>query len=151
MECIKFYCDNINNSSAKLAFYVDPVFYKTASSICRGSLIQVKNVRMNVIQGLISFRTLDVLEISLIDVMKQLVTAGIPQYFDSYYSDNFLGRYEEIKEKTPKVLTLDDLLFGFNLWLCACGFSTIGFVIEILFYIFYKILKKYVFFETHFT
>ena len=132
MECIKFYCANINNSLAKLAFFVSPQFFTTANSICKGSLIQVKNFHMNTLSGFLTFRRFLFLEPLLGEVMERIVTAGIPQYFDKFYTDSFLRKYEEINENSPKVLTLDDLFFGFSLWLSACGISIVGFLLEIL-------------------
>lgn len=142
MDCVNFYCANINNSSAKLAFFLDPMFYNVANSICEGSLTPLKNLRMNVLQGSINFKSFTFLEIALIEVMKKIFTAGIPSYLDNFYLDIFIAKYKSLEEKAPKVLTLEDLLFGFNLWLCACGISIIGFCLEILTNCISQVLRK---------
>lgn len=134
MELLNLYCKSteLHNPSKKLAFFISSIFYDAANSICKGSLNQVKNFNSISFPGILSFNSSTSLEITLMEVMRRIVPTGIPQYFCEYYYNAFSRKYVEIKEKLPRVLTVADLLFGFNLWLCACGISIIGFVFEIL-------------------
>ena len=50
----------------------------------------------------------------------------MPELHESF----FLKIYHKTNLKIPRILTLDDLAFGFILWMIACGISTIGFVAE---------------------
>jgi hypothetical protein len=68
-------------------------------------------------------------------VIKWSIPAGIPQYWAEYHDWYKYIRnhtyYEE--ESGPKVFALENLSFGFNVWLVACGLSLIGFLLEFLY------------------
>jgi len=64
--------------------------------------------------------------------MKILIPSGIPQYLPEFHENLFLTRYHDLSVKMPRILKLDDLAFGFILWLIACGISIAGFVVELL-------------------
>jgi len=53
-------------------------------------------------------------------------------------------KYEPVIDSGPKVLTIDDLSFGFVLWLCACGISAAGFVLEIFVFQLRKVLRTFI-------
>jgi hypothetical protein len=63
-------------------------------------------------------------------VMNQLISGGIPQYLIDYFI-NFDMRplLQPIKE--PKKFDIEDLMFGFIIWLIACGISITVFIIEL--------------------
>lgn len=65
-------------------------------------------------------------------VMNALISAGIPQYFINFYT-KFDLRPILIPKKDPKVFNVDDLMFGFIIWLVACGISITVFVMEVVF------------------
>ena len=102
------------------------------SSICKGSLIPVKNFHMNAISGGLGMVKNSILYPIFDDVMRNLIPSGIPQYLPIYHSKLLFGGYEESDEKLPKVLSLDDLAFGFILWLIACGISITAFTVELM-------------------
>lgn len=64
-------------------------------------------------------------------VINKLIDTGIMKYF----SDNFYIRKRKlpISKKEPKILKLEDLSFGFNIWLCSCFLSFMVFVFEFFF------------------
>lgn len=66
-------------------------------------------------------------------VMNSLISGGIPQYLIDFYT-KFDLRPILIPEKDPKVFDVDDLMFGFIIWLVACGVSITVFIIEVTFY-----------------
>lgn len=68
-------------------------------------------------------------------VMNALISGGIPQYLIDFYT-NFELRPMLIPRKDPKVFDIDDLMFGFIIWLVACLISITAFLIElIVFYV----------------
>jgi hypothetical protein len=72
------------------------------------------------------------------EVINWLLNGGILQYWH---------KFEEVKvieeeEEGPRVLVFDDLSFGFALWLGACGFSIMGFSLEVWWNILKNFYKK---------
>lgn len=65
-----------------------------------------------------------------LDVFTRVIETGIFQFFEKSFQDSFPPYKNEIKE--PKVFSIDDLKFGFIIWIFACGLSTLIFIIEIL-------------------
>jgi hypothetical protein len=63
-------------------------------------------------------------------VMNQLISGGIPQYLIDYFIKfDMRPLLQPIKE--PKKFEFDDLMFGFIIWLVACGISITVFIIEL--------------------
>lgn len=63
------------------------------------------------------------------DVIEKLFPMGILQHWTDF---NVLNSDSNVKKKkVPKVLKMDDLSFGFVLWLVACGVSCLCFLIEV--------------------
>lgn len=61
--------------------------------------------------------------------MDKLVEAGIPQYFLEYmYQFYFFDRNEP---HGPKVFSIDDLHFGFVVWLVTCSIALAAFLGEL--------------------
>lgn len=65
------------------------------------------------------------------NVTEKLIQTGIHQYFFKYLMDYYF--YERIEARGPKVFSIEDLHFGFVVWLVACGFSIGAFLCELLF------------------
>lgn len=63
------------------------------------------------------------------DVFARLIEAGIPQLYNRRLFDLFPHHFED---EDPKVFTVADLSFGFEIWLIACGISTCAFLLEVL-------------------
>jgi len=114
------------------------------NSICNGSLTPVKNFQMNAVPCTFGMVKHSILYPYFEEIMDKLIPSGIPQYLPDFHALLMYGNYETINEKMPKVLTLNDLSFGFILWMIACGMSMIGFVGEILIFYLSRILKNIV-------
>ena len=73
------------------------------------------------------------------NVINSLIPTGIMKLLvEQFYTKS----YEFPKlENNPNVLTLDDLMFGFKIWIVSCLVSLIAFVGEII-YSWYKAPKK---------
>jgi hypothetical protein len=68
----------------------------------------------------------DVLEITM-----WLIQSGIAQHFHQYYywQEFIFNRVFEV-ESGPKVFSVEDVSYGFSIWLNACAISILGFVGE---------------------
>ena len=77
------------------------------------------------------------------EVMRKLIPSGIPQYLPAFHSQLLYGTFIESGEHLPKILTLDDLAFGFIMWMIACGISVASFVGEMLRHKTVKMMKNY--------
>lgn len=67
------------------------------------------------------------------EAMSKLVKYGIPQYFLKYIREVVLRELPQ-DEKTPRKFSLDDLEFGFIIYLSCCAISFAAFLIEIFYW-----------------
>lgn len=65
-------------------------------------------------------------------LLERILPAGIPKYLLDYHMWMLFKKYEGFIDNSPKVLTINDLCFGFVLWLGACGLSIVAFMLEIV-------------------
>ena len=65
------------------------------------------------------------------EVTQILVQAGIPQYLREYVADFYFPLRQEVIE--PQVFAIEDLEFGFEIWLVACAVSIVVFIVELLY------------------
>lgn len=70
-------------------------------------------------------------------ITNSLISAGIIQYWFNYLLNFELTPLIE-QPRGPQVFSIEDLKFGFFVWLAACGISISAFSVEI----FYDFLKK---------
>lgn len=63
-----------------------------------------------------------------------LITSGILQYWLDYLLTFDAHQTVFLPPPEPKVFAIEDLSFGFTVWLVACGVSTLAFMIEILYF-----------------
>lgn len=70
------------------------------------------------------------------EVMQGLITGGIPQNF---YKRTLSPIIPE-KQNQPTVLKIEDLKFGFIIWLISCGISILFFSFELLWIFYLKLL-----------
>lgn len=77
---------------------------------------------------------------SLERTMQLIIPAGIPQYLWTFHYDTFfkIHKYKKIRKKVPKVLSVDDLSFGFVVWLFVCGIAVTCFLSEMVYFYFLK-------------
>jgi hypothetical protein len=62
------------------------------------------------------------------EILGRLINGGILQYLKKLEDIQKI----EVDAAGPKMLLIDDLSFGFILWLGACGISTVVFILEIV-------------------
>ncbi|KAG5683283.1 hypothetical protein PVAND_012572 [Polypedilum vanderplanki] len=72
-------------------------------------------------------------------LLSKLMPSGIPYHFTKMHKEIYFKLVNEKEEKEPKVLTLDDLDFGFFIWFPFIGISIIVFILEL---IIFKLTKK---------
>lgn len=75
------------------------------------------------------------------EVMEGLINGGIVQHSLKFHKD-FLFPIHPEEEIGPSVLSLNDLSFGFYIWLGSCGIAVLAFLSE-LFVVFCKKFLKY--------
>lgn len=63
-------------------------------------------------------------------VVKNLLSTGIMKHLIEENAGSIINLQDD--KKDPKVLNLNDLLFGFNIWLGSCFLSAIAFTGELL-------------------
>lgn len=76
------------------------------------------------------------------DVTQYLSAAGIPQWMIKVHLE-WWSHPNAVNPKGPQVLSINDLSFGFFIWLMTMGLSTAAFGFEFLIYSFGKIFVKF--------
>ncbi|KAG5683282.1 hypothetical protein PVAND_012571 [Polypedilum vanderplanki] len=64
--------------------------------------------------------------------LRELMPSGIPYHFTKIHKEIYYKLVNEKEEKEPKVLTLDDLDFGFFIWFPFIAISIIVFILELI-------------------
>ncbi|CAG9801201.1 unnamed protein product [Chironomus riparius] len=119
------------NSSAKIALVVDE-FFTMFSSVKFQNMTQNWNQLKDTV--VYSFHDSFVFigntfYVRMLDkIIDRFIPTGIMNHLiENYYIKKL--KFETIQMK-PEILSLDDLAFGFNIWLCACLVSVFGFIVE---------------------
>lgn len=117
-------------SPEKIAFYVDESDVKrlNAACMCSNKLIDDIFTSQTSFRMQNSHYLYDIIE----DTLQHIIPFGIPKHFSEYHKWFLYGRYDELIDSGPKVLTLEVLSFGFVLWLCACAISFVEFCFELV-------------------
>ncbi|KAL7011992.1 hypothetical protein ACKWTF_014556 [Chironomus riparius] len=135
------YCDNYDNEASKLAFFFEDIQYSAFNSFCQGSAAKLKNFQKDVmLSSFLTHKNSFIHEV-LNEVLEKTIPAGIPQHLIEYHTSLIYKKYEPFVDSEPKVLTVNDLAFGFVLWLGSCGIAIFGFVYEILRFKLNKLMK----------
>lgn len=66
------------------------------------------------------------------EVVQRLIPMGIIQHSYEFHNWICLRPIVEPDENDPIVLTMDELEFGFIMWLAVCGLAVVGFIVEII-------------------
>ena len=118
--------------------------YVSLNSICKGAAVKLKNFQgdgqlsvLFTVRNSFLYKTLN-------EILEKLIPAGIPQYLIKYHEVNLYGSFVPTVVGGPNVLTIEDLTYGFVLWLGACGVSVAAFLIEILCLFVTIWLKKFI-------
>jgi hypothetical protein len=137
------YKDQINNDTAKVAFLQSKeqlMIIKGLSGII-GTIL--KERWLNRPSGFI-FAKNHILFWLAEDILQQTIATGIPQRRKEFYDEIIYQIEPEIEDDEPKVLTLNDLAFGFNIVLIALGVSCIVFILEIIHFQLKIKMRRYV-------
>jgi hypothetical protein len=137
----KFYIDHANNNSVKMAFYYikQDLFVIEYSNHFKGIFLDEIWLKRPV--GIL-FTLNNFLFKLAEDVLQHTISTGIPQWRRKYL-DEFIFKIEPIiEDDKPKVLSLKDLGFGFNIVLVALGISCIVFLFECTYYLVKKFSLK---------
>ncbi|KAL7024281.1 hypothetical protein ACKWTF_012972 [Chironomus riparius] len=130
-EIENFYKNNIKNSSARLAFFMQDTFFDRIHFSTNGIQgIDLKQKLFSYPIGFITYKNYFMNEL-IEDTLQLMIPAGIPQYLYEYHRWLKFGRVHVDRKVGPKVLSIDDLSFGFVLWAVACGLSAIVFCVEL--------------------
>lgn len=134
------------NYSAKLAFFIPDEQLAVLRKVCKCEPKVLKQPLFNIQVGiglLPNHFLYDLTE----DVVQKFISMGIIQNLYNYYS--WVLFHTEIRNTGtgPMVLSLDDVTFGFNIWIVMCCLSVIGFLIENLVFrisrVFWQILAYF--------
>ncbi|KAG5676176.1 hypothetical protein PVAND_006025 [Polypedilum vanderplanki] len=116
--------------SKKLAFFVDDITHAALNSTYKKSLAIMKNEGMSKMSALYMSSN-NILLDYLNYFLNRLIPAGIPQFL-AKYGFWFLYRPADFEILDPRrILSMNDLEFGFVLWLIACFLSFYVFVCEL--------------------
>jgi hypothetical protein len=72
--------------------------------------------------------------------LQNLLSSGIYQQNYNYAIWDRFRQVKEVEDSEPKVLSVEDLKFGFVVWICTCGVSILVFVLELIMKKFVRIL-----------
>lgn len=125
----------IKNEKAKMAFFLNDMIERGISRETRVSGIKLNEKLITNSVSFVISRNNFIFELAEL-VIERLIQAGITKHLFEYQC--FLEkatRVDEITIKNPEVLTINDLSFGFFIWLSACGVTLTVFLCEILFFL----------------
>lgn len=130
-EIIEMYIKSIKDDRRRLAFFMPDIIQRQLYDVfkIRGIILKQRFFVTNVGLSLTSNHFMYPLAN---DVMRNLISGGIAQYLEKYHTDLVYPYYYEEEAKEPIVLNIEDLSFGFVIWLVTSGISFVIFIYEIL-------------------
>ncbi|CAG9812359.1 unnamed protein product [Chironomus riparius] len=126
------YITQSQNSSAKMALTVDDAFvnYINSKLIKRNHEWNKLETVLVTSQDVFYFYGAAYTTRMLLKIIDNLIPTGVMKFLiEEYYTRKWKFAKDE---KGPKILTVDDLAFGFNIWLGSCCISIVGFIIEFI-------------------
>lgn len=130
-EFYRIYQTQSQNASAKTSLLITDLFQSYAEYTKQQSdnWIKLKDV-MHVTHGGIVAKPNSFYFEMIEKTVHSLIDTGVMNYL----IENHIGRKLTFRkpENEPKVLSINDLLFGFNIWLGFCVLSVICFFVEYL-------------------
>jgi hypothetical protein len=101
------------------------------NTICRCSPMILEQGLFTIQNGFATYRNHFMFDLTE-HLMQRFIPMGIAQHIFDFNHWLIFRQYIEIESKEPQVLVMNDLGFGFVIWLIACGISTVGYFAEIL-------------------
>ncbi|KAL7013177.1 hypothetical protein ACKWTF_015235 [Chironomus riparius] len=129
-KVLKFFCANYEDSTAKLGFFMPKSVLGYTNTMCGSPATILKNFKFVDDSMNFGITRNSILYESLSEVIEKLNPSGIIQYLINYDSWVTYDKFDSAVTKVPRILTFNDLSFGFVLWLAACGISVVGFAVE---------------------
>jgi hypothetical protein len=128
-----FYIKNIGDDSKKLAFIVQPEDFVARNAKLGLQPKQLKERFIGMHFGISTAKNHFMFHL-MNDVLDQLISGGIPQHLNEFHKSMQLWRLKRkyIREvDDQKSFTIDDLSYGFWIWLIASGISTAIFLVNV--------------------
>lgn len=138
LQVLKTYCEQIDNSSARLGFFMSKDLHESVSEHCKAHGIILNEVVPSYLQGFSLTRN-HFLFALLEETTLELTSTGIVQ---KMHADFFKKSQILVAKKEPKVLTVSSLAFCFEVWLVTCVFSIFAFFCEFLVFYVSKLIRE---------
>lgn len=120
----------LSNPDSNIAFIQNSPTFQILKSVLKENLeIMTKQTILIRHFGTSSYRNNFMFNLTE-EVTQYLIQAGIPQYMRQYVTNFHFHLRKE--SRRPKVFKIEDLQFGFEVWIVACGVATGVFVVEVL-------------------
>ncbi|KAG5673138.1 hypothetical protein PVAND_003209 [Polypedilum vanderplanki] len=130
----KIICNTFFNHQKQSAFFTFTDFYFLINRACKKHPLVLKEIYQKSVIGIRTFSNCFLSEL-MIDTLELIIPTGITNFWYDWHLWYKYKRYiVEIEPKLPQIFTLNDLSFGFVVWLIACGICIICFLIELIVY-----------------
>lgn len=141
-----------SNASAKLAFLVNENRLLTLRKDIFGHNMPwlILNQKLMVIPSGMKLPMNHFMNEYIIEAVRGLTSGGIISHLFDFHNELIYGKEVPVI-KVPKVLSIEDLSFGFVIWFIACGVSVTVFLAEIMMWPCVKrqMIKKMKFLKVH--
>ncbi|KAG5670248.1 hypothetical protein PVAND_000525 [Polypedilum vanderplanki] len=130
-----------DETNEKFAFLVDSDFHAYLNTTFCQSLTKMENEKLTKMTSYFMFVN-NILLHELNDIINRLVPTGIAQHLSDFGLWSLFRPIAEEFRDPRRILSLNDLEFGFVLWLIACLISLVCFIFEISYVKTKPLLKK---------
>jgi hypothetical protein len=129
----------LSDPSEKVAYLDNRIGFVANRAMFKNPPVMMKEKLQKILYGVSLMRNNFLYDITE-SVMSGLIEGGIPQYFLTYIEDVVL-REKPSDPIEPKKFGVEDLQFGFVIFLVACGVSISAVMIELIYFHFGKFLR----------
>jgi hypothetical protein len=99
---------------------------------CKKRPVVLKEIYQTSAIGIVTFSNSFLSDLT-IETLDLIIPTGIASFWHNWHAwYEYLRFIDKEEPKKPQVLAIRDLSFGFIIWLIACGFCTICFLLELL-------------------
>ncbi|KAG5670801.1 hypothetical protein PVAND_001039 [Polypedilum vanderplanki] len=124
-------CKIMIENKPKTAIVVGDILLMIVNSICEKKPIKIHETYMTIPVGLAT-ESLHFMFENIEDTIQWLIPSGIIKQSEDFYYWVLYGKNHFEIDDGPKILTMSDLSYGFNIWLITCLATIFEFFIEIL-------------------
>jgi hypothetical protein len=125
-------CETIFDPKKRYALIVDKNLYKEITFKCKR---QPKRLKENIasLSIVLLHNAYGRVAKDINDIINTLIDYGIAQHWYEYYQwHKYELGLELNKKRGPQVFSLENVSYGFNVWMIACSVSVLGFVVELI-------------------